>query len=112
MSETTTKKQRIYKFASEFNLSVDNLIEFLKSKGYTIKSHMSLLTDEMLEDIQQHFKKDIEKAEQHYKKIAEFQKKRAEKSEEPAEVKVPESEDAVGEDKEIVITEVVTGLEK
>jgi translation initiation factor IF-2 len=41
---------------------------------------MSLLTDEMLKDINEHYKKDIEKAEKHYKKIAEFNKKRAEKS--------------------------------
>jgi len=36
----------------------------------------------MLEDINEHYKKDIEKAEKHYKKIAEFNKKRAEKAEE------------------------------
>jgi translation initiation factor IF-2 len=105
MSETKAKKQRIYKFASEHNLSVDNLIEFLKEKGYEIKSHMSLLTDEMLTDIQLHFKKDIEKAEQHYKKIAEFQKKRAEKSEEPTEIKVEEPVEDQMEVSEIVITD-------
>ncbi|MBS4034814.1 MAG: translation initiation factor IF-2 [Ignavibacterium sp.] len=105
MSETKAKKQRIYKFASEHNLSVDNLIEFLKEKGYEIKSHMSLLTDEMLTDIQLHFKKDIEKAEQHYKKIAEFQKKRAEKIEEPTEIKVEEPVEDQIEVSEIIITD-------
>ncbi|HSL90552.1 MAG TPA: translation initiation factor IF-2 [Ignavibacteriaceae bacterium] len=105
MSETKAKKQRIYKFASEHNLSADNLIEFLKGKGYEIKSHMSLLTDEMLTDIQSHFKKDIEKAEQHYKKIAEFQKKRAEKSEELTEIKVEEQVEDQIEVSEIVITD-------
>lgn len=103
MSETKAKKQRIYKFASEHNLSAENLIDFLKGKGYEIKSHMSLLTDEMLADIQSHFKKDIEKAEQHYKKIAEFQKKRAEKSEEPTEIKAEEPAEVQIEVKEIVI---------
>ena len=42
---------------------------------------MSMLTDEMIKDINDHFKKDIEKAEKHYKKIAEFNKKRNEKAE-------------------------------
>lgn len=106
MSETKAKKQRLYKFASEYNLSAENLIEFLKSKGYEIKSHMSLLTDEMLGDIQSHYKKDIEKAEQHYKKIAEFQKKRAEKSEkEQQDLKIPESVEEELDVKEIIISD-------
>lgn len=107
MSESKAKKQRLYKFASEYNLSADNLIEFLKGKGHEIKSHMSLLTEEMLKDIQLHYKKDIEKAEQHYKKIAEFQKKRAEKSEEPKELKVSEPVEEEIEVKEIVISDAV-----
>lgn len=82
MSEDVkSKKLRIYKFASEYNLSADMLVEFLQKKGYEVKSHMSALTDEMLADIENHYKKDIEKAEKHYRKISEFQKKRAEKSE-------------------------------
>lgn len=82
MAETKPKKKRVYKLATEYNLSTENLIEFLHGKGYKIKSHMSMLTDEMIADINDHFKKDIEKAEKHYKKIAEFQKKREEKSKE------------------------------
>ncbi len=107
MPETKAKKQRIYKFASEHNLSAENLIEFLKEKGYEIKSHMSLITNEMLTDIQLHYKKDIEKAEQHYKKIAEFQKKRAEKSEEPKDLKVPDSVEDEIEVKGIIISDAV-----
>lgn len=107
MSETKAKKQRIYKFASEYNLSADNLIEFLKTKGYEIKSHMSLLTEDMMADIQTHYKKDIEKAEQHYKKIAEFQKKRAEKSEEQQETKIEPPEEPEEDIKEVVITDAV-----
>lgn len=81
MSETTKeKKLRLYKLASEYNLSTESLMDFLHKKGYEVKSHMALLSDEMLLDIRNHFKKDIEKAEKHYKKISEFQKKRTEKS--------------------------------
>lgn len=86
------KKIRLYKFASEYNIPTENLIEFLQKKGYEVKSHMTLLTEEMESDIRVHFKKDIEKAEKHYKKISEFQKKRGEAEQEPAaETKVQES---------------------
>lgn len=80
MPETKkAKKLRIYKFASEYNLSTESLVEFLQQKGYEVKSHMSILTDEMLADIEEKFKKDIESAEKHYRKISEFQKKRSDK---------------------------------
>ena len=87
MSETKSKKLRVYKLASEYNLSAENLVEFLQKKGHDVKNHMSMLSDEMIKDISDHFKKDIEKAEKHYKKIAEFQKKRSEKAEEEQKVK-------------------------
>jgi len=107
MSETKSPKIRLYKFASEINLSSENLIEFLKTKGHEVKSHQSILTEEMITEINAHFKKDIEKAEQHYKKIAEFNKKRADKSEKDETV-VKIEEEPVQEEKvkEIVITNV------
>ncbi|MCU7502608.1 MAG: translation initiation factor IF-2 [Ignavibacteria bacterium] len=82
--DVKSKKLRIYKFAAEYNLSADMLVEFLQKRGYEVKSHMSPLTDEMMADIANHYKKDIEKAEKHYRKISEFNKKRAEKTEESA----------------------------
>jgi translation initiation factor IF-2 len=107
MSETKTSKIRLYKFAAEINLSSENLIEFLKTKGHIVKSHQSVLTDEMVTEINAHFKKDIEKAEQHYKKIADFNKKRADKSEKTEEVAAIEEESVQEVDsKEIVITDV------
>jgi len=69
-----TKKLRLYKFASEYNLSTETLLEFLREKKYKVKSHMSVLTEEMVVDIEDEFKKDIEKAEKHYRKISEFNK--------------------------------------
>jgi translation initiation factor IF-2 len=90
MPETKQQKLRLFKLASEYNLSAGTLAEFLTKKGYKIKSHMSLLTDEMLKDINEHYKKDIEKAEKHYKKIAEFNKKRAEKTAEDEDKKAVE----------------------
>ncbi len=95
MPEAKTRKPRVYKIASEYNLSVENLVEFLRSKGHDVKSHMAMLDDEMVKDINDHFKKEIEKAEKHYKKIAEFNKKRTEKAEQEGDeksVKIEESE--------------------
>jgi len=84
MAEAKQKKIRIYNLATEYNLSADNLVEFLREKGFKVKSHMSMLNEEMIASINDHYKKDIEKAEKHYKKIAEFHKKRAEKAIEEA----------------------------
>jgi len=81
--ESKTKKIRVYKLASEYNLSVDTLMDFLRKKGYEVKTIQSILTDEMINAINDHYKKDIEKAERHFKKIAEFNKKRADKDEAP-----------------------------
>lgn len=107
MSENKSTKIRLYKYAAEINLSSENLIEFLKSKGHELKSHQSILTEEMIAEVNAHFKKDIEKAEQHYKKIAEFNKKRAEKSDkEEKPEKVEEVVEQTEEVKEIVITDV------
>lgn len=108
MSEKKSTKIRLYKFAAEKNLSSENLISFLKTKGYEVKSIQSILTDEMIAEVNAHFKKDIEKAEQHYKKIDEFNKKRTEKSD-IVEVpeKVEENIESIKEPEEIVITDVI-----
>jgi Ni,Fe-hydrogenase maturation factor len=80
MADTKEKKTRIYKLATEYNLSADSLVEFLNSKGFKVKNHMSLLEDDMIDAIHVHYKKEIEKAQHHYKKLAEFHQKRAERA--------------------------------
>ena len=80
MADTAAKKTRVYKLATEYNLSADTLVEFLTSKGFKVKNHMSLLDEDMIEAIHTNYKKDIEKAEHHYKKLADFHKKRAERA--------------------------------
>jgi translation initiation factor IF-2 len=96
--ESKSKKIRLYKLASEYNLSVDTLMDFLRKKNFEIKTIQSILTDEMITSINDHYKKDIEKAERHFKKIAEFNKKRSDKDDAPAaeendsEVEAPEAE--------------------
>jgi translation initiation factor IF-2 len=109
MPEAKVKKLRVYKLASEYNLSAENLVEFLREKGHDVKSHMSMLNDEMIKDINDHFKKDIEKAEKHYKKIAEFNKKRTEKAEQEEEeksVKIEETEAEVLAEEVVVQSKV------
>jgi len=101
MADTKEKKTRIYKLATEYNLSADSLVEFLNSKGFKVKNHMSLLEDDMIEAINAHYKKDIEKAEHHYKKLAEFHKKRAERA----------IKDAKEEGKEVEVQETIPAAE-
>ncbi|MCF6268210.1 MAG: translation initiation factor IF-2 [Melioribacteraceae bacterium] len=92
------KKYRVYKYASEINLSTDAIIEFLKSKEYEVKNHMSLLSEGMLTDIQSHFKKDIDKSDEHKRKLAKFNEARAIKAGEVAEAEVAEEEVEVVEE--------------
>jgi len=101
MADTKEKKTRIYKLATEYNLSADSLVEFLNSKGFKVKNHMSLLEDDMIAAINAHYKKDIEKAEHHYKKLAEFHKKRAERA----------IKDAKDEGKEVEVQETLPSSE-
>lgn len=82
MSETKEKKIRISKVASEYNLSSDLLIEFLKKKGFEARSINTPVTDEMMEAIEQQFKKEIEKAKAHYKKVETIKEKLFGKKEE------------------------------
>lgn len=107
MTDTKSKKIRVYKLASEYNLAAETIVEFLQKKGHDVKTHMSMLSDEMITEVNDHFKKDIEKAEKHYKKIAEFNKKRSDKvEEEPAKtIKTSDSLDAV-EIQEVIAEEI------
>ncbi|MDL1893088.1 hypothetical protein FBQ87_09395, partial [Sphingobacteriales bacterium CHB3] len=81
MSETAEKKKKIYKLATELNVSHETLVEFLKKKGYAVKNHMSSVDEDMMRDITIHFKKEKDVAEKHQRKIAEIRenKKKVEK---------------------------------
>lgn len=94
MSETVEKRKKIYKVATELNLSHETVVEFLKKKGYEVKSHMSAVDEDMMRDILVHFKKEKDVAEKHQRKVAEIResKKKVEKKEEhvePAPVHAP-----------------------
>lgn len=72
--EEKTKKIRISKFAAEYNLSSDAIVEHLKKKGFKVNSINTPLTDEMLAELNYAFKKDIDKALAQKRKIDELNK--------------------------------------
>lgn len=110
MSETTQKKQRIHKLAAEYNISADSILELLLKKKFPVKSIQSVVTDEMLEVIHEHFKKDIEKAEKHYKKLKEFNEKRAPKAEK--EVKKEEKKETKAKEAKVEIEQPAAVIEE
>ena len=96
MAETAVKKIKIYKLATELNLSSETLIEFLHKKGFDVKSHMSSVDDDMLAAIMGHFKKERDVAERHQRKLQEFRTSRKkepiEKTEKPEKKQAAEEE--------------------
>jgi translation initiation factor IF-2 len=92
MSEKGSKKIKIFNLAKDLNLSSETIIDFLKKKGFDVKSHMSLVTEEMMPVIMGHFKKDKEVADRHQRKLQEFRSTR--KKESPEKVEKPEKSDS------------------
>ena len=46
-----TPNKKIYQVAKEINISHETLIEYLAKRGHAVKSHMSVVTDEMMHDV-------------------------------------------------------------
>ena len=106
MVEVISKKIRIYKLASEYNLSADTIVEFLSGEGFKVKSHMTNLNEEMISAVQEHFKKDIEKTQKHYQKLAELKKIREDKARKDEEVVEDEAIDEKKENEEVIVSDV------
>jgi len=51
---------RIYDIAKEYKISSDALLKVLRGLGFTIKSHMSIASSDMIEAIEEKFKREIE----------------------------------------------------
>jgi len=47
--------QRIYQAARDFDLSSEALLKVIRSLGFTVKSHMSVITEEMIEAVKKRF---------------------------------------------------------
>src|SRR3990172_8837085 len=86
------KKIKIYKLATELNLSSDTIIEFLKKKGFDVKGHMSVATDDMMKAIMSHFKKEKDVAERHQRKVQEFRTSRKKETSDKSEKKAAKDE--------------------
>jgi translation initiation factor IF-2 len=76
MSDKPQAHKKIYQIAKEINISHETLIDYLKKRGHTVKSHMSAVDDQMMHDINAHFKKDKEVAEKHQRKIQSIRESR------------------------------------
>jgi len=106
MVEVKSKKIRIYKLASEYNLSADSIVEFLSGEGFKVKSHMTNLNEEMISAVHEHFKKDIEKTQKHYQKLAELKKIREDRARKDEEVVEDEAIDEKKENEEVNVSDV------
>ncbi len=106
MVEVKSKKIRIYKLASEYNLSADSIVEFLSGEGFKVKSHMTNLNEEMISAVQEHYKKDIEKTQKHYQKLAELKKIREDRARKDEEVVEDEAIDEKKENEEVNVSDV------
>ncbi|MEK6571154.1 MAG: translation initiation factor IF-2, partial [Bacteroidota bacterium] len=115
MSEAAEKKKKIYRVATELNLSSETIIEFLNKKGHAVKTHMSSVDEDMLHEILVHFKKEKDVADRHQRKLHELRetrKKREKKVVEKAVEEVHVKEVPAPLAKEKRVTEVVEVREK
>jgi len=92
MTEKVEQKKKIYKIATELNIGSDEIIEFLKKKGYEVKSHMSAVDAEMLHKIMDHFRKDKDLADKHQKKLQALREKKKKMEKPEVEEKAPKVE--------------------
>jgi translation initiation factor IF-2 len=88
MSEVA-KKIKVKDVAKDLNISFSDIVVFLNKKGHSsVKNLMSSVDDDMMRDINAHFKKEKDNAERHQRKIAEMKETRRR----TAEVKPEEKE--------------------
>jgi len=111
MSEQGSKKNKVFNLAKELNLSSETIIDFLRKKDFDIKSHMSIVTDEMMPVIMGHFKKDKEVADRHQRKLQEFRSTRKKESPEKVE-KVEAKSSAKDETPLPIVDEVKLSIEE
>lgn len=77
-------KRRVYQVAKEQKLSSDALISMLKGMGHDVKSHMSVVTDEMLAAITRKISEEKQSSIEEVKRQKERTRKEAERPAQPA----------------------------
>lgn len=67
MAESSSKKKLLTKVASEFQVSADQIVEFLKSKGHDKVRRTSSVDEQMYHELAAHFKKELDQVEKRQK---------------------------------------------
>lgn len=75
------KKRRVFQVAREFNISNEALISFLVKLDYPIRNHMSLITDEMYNEVVKKYSKEIEISDKNFDFKRKLKEKRAKEEE-------------------------------
>ncbi len=79
MAETTTKKKLVTKVASEFQVSADQIVDFLKTKGHEKVKRTSSVDEQMYNELAAHFKKELDQVEKRQKIKEQLTEKQEEK---------------------------------
>ncbi len=67
MAESTTKKKLVTKVASEFQVSADQIVDFLKTKGHDKLKRTSSVDEQMYSELAAHFKKELDQVGKRHK---------------------------------------------
>ncbi len=79
MAETATKKKLVTKVASEFQVSADQIVDFLKSKGHEKVKRTSSVDEQMYTELAAHFKKELDQVGKRQKIKEQLSEKQEEK---------------------------------
>ncbi len=79
MAETTAKKKLVTKVASEFQVSADQIVDFLKTKGHDKVKRTSSIDEQMYAELAAHFKKELDQVEKRQKIKEQLTEKQEEK---------------------------------
>lgn len=79
MAEATTKKKLVTKVASEFQVSADQIVDFLKLKGHDKVKRTSSVDEQMYGELAAHFKKELDQVEKRQKIKEQLTEKQEEK---------------------------------
>ncbi|MFA5833072.1 MAG: translation initiation factor IF-2 [Bacteroidota bacterium] len=108
MSEAV-KKVKVKDVAKDLNISFNDVVAFLNKKGHKqVKNLMSSVDDDMMRELNAHFKKEKDSAERHQRKIAELKETRrrtaeTKTKEEEAEEKTTVEDEPVNEEQPLQI---------
>ncbi len=72
------QERKLFKVAKHFNISKEEIVEYLKAKGFSVQNKPSFeLTDDMLDAVEGHFAKEAKQAERIRTKLEQFEHHRA-----------------------------------